>query len=208
MAGAMAGRKATTASSAPSSREITPHVPHMGCTDDQTVGAWGFMVRQSRHAGFTLIELMIVVAIIGILAAVAIPAFSRYARKAKNSEAMLQLNRLGKGAKSYHNAQTTFPQGTAAVLPGANGGACTGPGKKFAVASTWAADPSWVSLGFQIDEPNLFTYHYTSADSMTATALAVGDIDCDGAMITYTLDLRTRDGNPTAVITAPPPNAD
>ena len=165
------------------------------------------MVRTSR-AGFTLIELMIVVAIIGILAAIAIPAFTGSARKAKNSEAMLQLNRLGKGAKSYHNAQTSFPQGIAAVLPGANGSACTGPGKKFAVDSTWAADSSWVSLGFQIDEPNLFTYHYTSSDPSIATALAVGDIDCDGTLITYTLDLGTSDGNPTAVITAPPPTAD
>ena len=50
--------------------------------------------RIKNAKGFTLIELMIVVAILGILAAIAIPALSKYMRRAKTSEARTQLAKM------------------------------------------------------------------------------------------------------------------
>jgi type IV pilus assembly protein PilA len=52
------------------------------------------MIKQQAQAGFTLIELMIVVAIIGILAAVAIPAYSDYTAKSKIANAITATDAL------------------------------------------------------------------------------------------------------------------
>jgi type IV pilus assembly protein PilA len=66
-------------------------------------------LRSSR--GFTLIELMIVVAIIGILAAIAIPNFTRFQSKSKQSEAKTNLKALYTAAKSYLAEKDTFDVG-------------------------------------------------------------------------------------------------
>ena len=65
------------------------------------------LIKQAKR-GFTLIELMIVVAIIGILAAVAIPAFMDYMKRSKKTEASLQLNKIGKNSKRAYMENSTY----------------------------------------------------------------------------------------------------
>ena len=73
-------------------------------------------MKRSIQQGFTLIELMIVVAIIGILAAVALPAYSDYTKKAKVSEVIL-------AASACRTAITEIVQ-TSTALPGGGNWGC------------------------------------------------------------------------------------
>jgi type IV pilus assembly protein PilA len=61
------------------------------------------------HKGFTLIELMIVVAIVGVLAAVAIPAYLDYTKRTRMAEVLTAMDAIAQGATEYHSALSFFP---------------------------------------------------------------------------------------------------
>jgi type IV pilus assembly protein PilA len=69
---------------------------------------------KSMQKGFTLIELMIVVAIIGILAAIAIPAYSDYTKRAKVTELVTAASACKASVSEYFQTQGFYPATTAA----------------------------------------------------------------------------------------------
>src|SRR5262252_7743093 len=66
------------------------------------------MLQKLKKRGFTLIELMIVVAIIGILAAIAIPNFIRFQARSKQSEAKSNLKSLFTAERSYYQEKDKY----------------------------------------------------------------------------------------------------
>jgi prepilin-type N-terminal cleavage/methylation domain-containing protein len=152
---------------------------------------------RNARRGFTLVELMIVVAIIGLLSAIAIPSFSKYIRKARTAEAISHLSKEWAGSLTYYEADHMIANGTLLTkeFPGPvaawesdpecgciQGGACAGG------SSVWNSDPVWLALTFSFPDPHHYMPGYTGSGTGTSaqfTAYSKGDLNCNGKLAEF-----------------------
>ena len=137
-----------------------------------------------RRHGFTLIELMIAVAIIGVLSATAITSWRLYQYRTKRTEGMTNLDALSKMEVSYFGVYGVY-YGAAPMPPGV-----PGPSKRIWDAASQAA---YGGLGYAPEGAVTYSYDVNDAPADCAcailpggatcfTASAIGDLDGDGLM--------------------------
>jgi prepilin-type N-terminal cleavage/methylation domain-containing protein len=147
------------------------------------------MQRALRADGFTLIEMMIVTAIIGLLAVVAVPGFFAYQAKARRTEAFVNISELVRSQRSYQAERDTFFE-AAIPMPDWDSYGGLGTTKMPWDGASLAAfnELGWVPEGQVFYGYGINTGTAESCDAACGpaatsecfTASAMGDVDGDG----------------------------
>ena len=150
---------------------------------------------RARSAGFTLIELMLVVAMIGILSSIGGVAWMRYVKRSRTTEATGHLQKMWTGAMSYY--ESDHASDTGAMLdrqfPENDSGdvepdCCSTSDQRCLGNDPVFAQPAWKALNFNIADRHLYRPIYVGGFPNPKTNLwmeAWGDLDCDGVFAKF-----------------------
>ena len=149
--------------------------------------------------GFTLVEIMIVVAIIGILAAIAAPVFLDFIRQSKTSEAKINLRAIQTGALLFFQKEHVLEDGMSIrsrFFPDADPVTGIGrPADNTTMAQKFSASEfgdvlnskPWTDLNFSVNSPIYFYYNYDANNqgnpSFQASASASLSEPCDAIFV-------------------------
>ena len=184
-------------------------------------------IKRLAKRGFTLIELMIVVVIIGVLAAMALYGVRQYVTNAKTAEARTFLGRMSKDAIVVFEGEAMA--GGTLIIGNSRGSANTLCATSTKVPATVAkvkgakyqSKPSewntgtqtvgWNCLRFTVNDPSYFQLGFQSTVSTPVVAgnlfaaLAYGDLDGDTVLSTFSLDglVQTEPGEGLVLTAAP-----
>ncbi|HAA54063.1 MAG TPA: hypothetical protein DCE42_04875 [Myxococcales bacterium] len=158
--------------------------------------------RSTQQEGFTLVEMMITVVILGIMAAVAVPTYNKFITRAREGEASQNLAKIADGARIYFFKEhldnngivlsPRFPGATTTWYRNPSTNPCPGGVSKYAKnLAAWQQYP-WDELNFSLTTSHYFRYMYkydaaSGSRGPRYDIRAVGDMDCDNTRSTFRL---------------------
>jgi prepilin-type N-terminal cleavage/methylation domain-containing protein len=132
--------------------------------------------------GFTLIELMVVVAIVGLLSSIAVPVFQNMTLRARQAERESIMRAIAKGVEDVALNSARIPANSGAFFVGNWNPAGVPDTAKHA----WVqVQPGWRELPLIVEGATYFRYQFildTGASPMRLVIRSVGDLDGDGVL--------------------------